>query len=131
MGAGSAQFPDVGEDLAHFLHKNNRRADMARTTFVDGLRIPQIRTKRSLFGGFVAIAAMATVLVSERNAEAASPEVDARSAPFVEPLDAASLAEIKTLYKSLIAAENRHDLAAVRPFVRVSPSALFVAKTAT
>jgi len=104
---------------------------MARTTFVDGLRIPQIRTKRSLFGGFVAIAAMATVLVSERNAEAASPEVDARSAPFVEPLDAASLAEIKTLYKSLIAAENRHDLAAVKPFVWVSPSALFVAKTAT
>jgi hypothetical protein len=104
---------------------------MPRTIFVDAIRIPQIRPQRSLFRGFVAIAAMATVLVSGRHAEAASPEANARSAPFVEPLDAASLAEIKTLYKSLIDAENRHDLAAVEPFVWVSPSALFVAKTAT
>jgi hypothetical protein len=34
-------------------------------------------------------------------------------------------------YRQLIDAENRHDLAAVRPLVWASPNALFVAKTAT
>jgi hypothetical protein len=39
--------------------------------------------------------------------------------------------ELRALYKKLIEAENRHDIAAVRPMVWVSPDALFVAKTAT
>ena len=47
------------------------------------------------------------------------------------PLDADTLNEIGTLYHRLIDAENRHDLAAVRSFLWVSPSTLFVAKTAT
>jgi hypothetical protein len=47
------------------------------------------------------------------------------------PLDADTLAGITTLYRKLIDAENRHDLAAVRAFVWDSPDALFVAKTAT
>ncbi len=47
------------------------------------------------------------------------------------PLDTASLHEIDALYHRLIDAENRHDLAAVRPFLWESPSTLFVAKTAT
>ncbi|HLZ66284.1 MAG TPA: hypothetical protein VKQ29_08635 [Aliidongia sp.] len=47
------------------------------------------------------------------------------------PIEAATLDELKSLYKRLIDAENRHDLAAVRPFVWDSPSTLFVAKTAT
>src|SRR5277367_2996335 len=47
------------------------------------------------------------------------------------PLDSASLREIDGLYHRLIHAENRHDLAAVRPFLWESPSTLFVAKTAT
>lgn len=51
--------------------------------------------------------------------------------PFVEPLDADTLDELKALYKQLIDAENRHDLAAVRPLIWASPSTLFVAKTAT
>jgi hypothetical protein len=46
-------------------------------------------------------------------------------------LDADALGEIKRLYRELIDAENRHDIAAVRRLVWVSPSALFVAKTAT
>ena len=51
--------------------------------------------------------------------------------PFVEPLDADTLDELKALYKQLIDAENRHDLAAVKPLIWASPSTLFVAKTAT
>lgn len=47
------------------------------------------------------------------------------------PLDAGTLREIDAYYHRLIDAENRHDLAAVRPFVWESPSTLFVAKTAT
>jgi hypothetical protein len=47
------------------------------------------------------------------------------------PLDAGTLRKIDALYHRLIEAENRHDLAAVRPFLWDSPSTLFVAKTAT
>ena len=50
---------------------------------------------------------------------------------YVEPLNTATLDRLKALYKQLIDAENRHDLATVRPMVWISPSALFVAKTAT
>ncbi len=55
----------------------------------------------------------------------------APSRVYVEPLDAHTLAEVKTLYGQLVAAENRHDLKAVRPMVWDSPSTLFVAKTKT
>ena len=48
-----------------------------------------------------------------------------------EPLNAATLKEIKPLYRKLIAAENRHDLAEVRTMLWDSPATLFVAKTAT
>ncbi len=47
------------------------------------------------------------------------------------PLDQATLDRIGTLYHTLIDAENRHDLAAVRKMVWESPNTLFVAKTAT
>jgi hypothetical protein len=50
---------------------------------------------------------------------------------YIEPLDANTVGALKELYKQLIDAENRHDLAAVRPLVWNSPSTLFVAKTAT
>jgi hypothetical protein len=42
-----------------------------------------------------------------------------------------AIKEINSLYRALIDAENRHDLAAVRTMVWESPSMLFVAKTAT
>jgi hypothetical protein len=41
------------------------------------------------------------------------------------------LEDVKSLFRQLIDAENRHDIAAVRPLVWVSPNTLFVAKTAT
>jgi hypothetical protein len=53
------------------------------------------------------------------------------SYPNSEPLDSLTLDGLRTLYKQLIEAENRHDLAAVEPLVWNSPSTLFVAKTAT
>lgn len=56
---------------------------------------------------------------------AAAPSADA------DPLNQADRDGVKALYRQLIDAENRHDLAAVRPLVWVSPNALFVAKTAT
>jgi hypothetical protein len=46
-------------------------------------------------------------------------------------LNTRELEELKTLYKHLIDAENRHDIAAVRPLVWESKDTLFVAKTAT
>jgi len=53
------------------------------------------------------------------------------TSPEVEPLDPATLDSLRALYKQLIDAEDRHDLATVRAMVWKSPSALFVAKTAT
>ena len=55
----------------------------------------------------------------------------AASSTDADPLDQASRDGVRALFEQLIDAENRHDLNAVRPFVWVSPNALFVAKTAT
>ena len=64
---------------------------------------------------------------SSSSSEPAAAEATAETGP----LDQRTLGELKTLYKHLIEAENLHDLYAVRQFVWRSPSALFVAKTAT
>jgi hypothetical protein len=55
----------------------------------------------------------------------------ASAAAYVDPLDPITIKEIDALYRRLIEAENRHDLAEVRTMVWDSPSTLFVAKTAT
>jgi hypothetical protein len=52
-------------------------------------------------------------------------------AAHAEPLDGPTLTKIGELYRTLIDAENRHDLTAVRKMVWQSPDTLFVAKTAT
>ncbi len=70
-------------------------------------------------------------LLAAGQAVAASSGQEAATGAFVDPLDGATLDSLKTLYKQLIDAENRHDLAAVKPLVWVSPATLFVAKTAT
>lgn len=54
----------------------------------------------------------------------------AQAADFAQT-DTKAQAEIRALYKQLIADENAHDIAAVRRMVWKSPSALFVAKTKT
>lgn len=48
-----------------------------------------------------------------------------------DPLGPQAIDKINALYHKLIDAENRHDLSDVRGMVWDSPSALFVAKTAT
>jgi hypothetical protein len=78
-----------------------------------------------------AVLSLIAVLASAQQASASPPDQTTEPAPNVEPLDAATLDGLKVLYKQLIDAENRHDLAAVRPFLWISPSTLFVAKTAT
>jgi len=70
--------------------------------------------------------AMAAVMLLGANTLTA-----ATASTFVEPLDAATINNLKILYKQLIDAENRHDLDAVRAMLWNSPSTLFVAKTAT
>jgi len=64
-------------------------------------------------------------------AQPAPPNQSIASSSYIEPLDVDTLDKLKALYKQLIVAENRHDLAAVKRLVWESPSTLFVAKTAT
>ena len=53
------------------------------------------------------------------------------SAKSERSLGADDETQLRALYRRLIEAEDRHDIAAVRSFVWNSPDALFVAKTAT
>jgi len=63
---------------------------------------------------------------------AANLQAQSPAAPgATEPLDPATLKEVKALYRKLIDAENRHDLAEVRTMVWDSPTTLSVTKTAT
>jgi hypothetical protein len=71
------------------------------------------------------VCAGAGIANSQTTAPAPSP-----SAHF-DPVDAETLNQIDQLYHRLIDAENRHDIVEVRTMVWDSPSALFVAKTAT
>lgn len=70
------------------------------------------------------IAAIAASLFGLPKALAADPETS-------PSLTESTITELRGLYKQLIDAENRHDIAAVRPLLWVSPNMLFVAKTAT
>src|SRR5215469_2150566 len=73
----------------------------------------------------ISFAAIAAALISDPVVRAADGN------PQAAPLNEAAFSEIHGLYRELIDAENRHDIAAVRRFVWNSPNALFVAKTAT
>jgi hypothetical protein len=80
---------------------------------------------RLSFGAALLISAVAATLPATAGAQTtAAPSATG-------PLDAGTLNEIDALYHTLIDAENRHDLAAVRTMVWDSPSTLFLAKTAT
>ena len=76
---------------------------------------------------FAAIA----ICVAQHSAARAAPDQNAVPTQHENVLSALELEEIKALYRKLIDAENRHDIASVRPLVWVSPNTLFVAKTAT
>jgi len=86
-----------------------------------------MRSAKRLLVAVSVIAALACRLGGVPSARAQNPA----ASEAIEPLDAPTLDEIRALYRKLIEAENRHDLAAVRTVVWDSPSMLFVAKTAT
>jgi hypothetical protein len=74
-----------------------------------------------------AIPLLAASPVGAAAESAQSPAVSGQAGP----LSTAELNDLNALYRTLIEAENRHDLAAVRKVVWQSPLTLFVAKTAT
>jgi hypothetical protein len=89
-------------------------------------------SKATLFltAAFVFISALAPV--AAQDSPSAPANTPGKTAPaYVEPLDAKTLREVQALYKRLIDAEDIKDLDTVREIVWKSPSALFVAKTAT
>lgn len=61
---------------------------------------------------------------------AASAAVSATAAEHRDPLDSRSLAAVGSRFGQLMAAANRHDLAALHDMYWQSPSALLVAKSA-
>lgn len=80
---------------------------------------------------FSIIACLAGVLASLQTAAADPANLTVASSPYIEPLSVGDEKDVRALYKQLIDAENRHDLAVVKPLLWKSPSTLFVAKTAT
>jgi hypothetical protein len=89
-------------------------------------------TRATLF--FTAAFTFVNVLVpvAAQDSPSASANTRGQTTPeYVEPLDAKTLNEVQALYKRLIDAEDVKDLDTVREIIWKSPSALFVAKTAT
>jgi hypothetical protein len=72
-----------------------------------------------------------TLVTIPQSAAVAASDQESSPALSDRALSADDLEALRALYRRLIDAENRHDVAAVRPFVWVSPNTLFVAKTAT
>ena len=83
---------------------------------------------------FIAAFAFVSVLMPVAAQDSSSVSVKTHGqtpTPYVEPLNPNTLREVQALYKRLIDAEDVKDLDTVREIVWKSPSALFVAKTAT
>lgn len=72
-----------------------------------------------------------TLLTAPQSAAVAASDQESSPALSDRSLSADDLEALRALYRRLIDAENRHDIAAVRALVWVSPNTLFVAKTAT
>jgi hypothetical protein len=79
---------------------------------------------------FLGVASLISALAFAKPTDA-SPQAASPPLAHAGLVDARTIGEIKRLYRVLIDAENRHDIAAVKPLVWVSPNALFVSKTAT
>jgi hypothetical protein len=84
-----------------------------------------------MFWKSMAALSLIATLSGPRPTAAAEPVRELARTQHDKSLSTHELDELRTLYKQLIDAENRHDIAAVRQMVWVSPNALFVAKTAT
>src|SRR5262245_38696016 len=72
-----------------------------------------------------------TLLAAPQPSAVAASDRESSPALSERSLSANDLETLRALYRRLIDAENRHDIAAVRPLVWVSPNALFCAKAAT
>jgi hypothetical protein len=83
-----------------------------------------------LIVAFALVSAAMPVNAQDSSSTAANNRGKAPSA-YVEPLDAQTLHDVQALYERLIEAEDAKDFTTVREIVWKSPSALFVAKTAT
>jgi hypothetical protein len=79
----------------------------------------------------LAILSLVTTLARPLSAVVAVAHRPSTPASSSQSLNGREVEELRTLFKHLIDAENRHDIAAVRSLIWVSPNALFVAKTAT
>jgi hypothetical protein len=85
---------------------------------------------RQLTSVIFAIACLIGVFLASVSA-LGEPAGQSNSASDAGPLDEQTLREVQALSQRLIEAENRKDFDAVKQLVWNSPSALFVAKTAT
>src|SRR5215470_15004877 len=81
-------------------------------------------------GGAMSLLLLSVLIAVGVPASAAS-DVTRGQATSERLLGANDEVELRALYRRLIEAENRHDIAAVRPLIWNSPDALFVAKTET
>ena len=88
------------------------------------------RAKLFLTAAVVLVSALVPLAAQDSSSASANTRGQAAT-PYIEPLDAKTLREVQALYKRLIDAEDVKDLDTVREIVWKSPSALFVAKTAT
>lgn len=79
----------------------------------------------------IAAAALAAtfVLAPATHAVAATADRETQKADATQPVADASLEDVKTLFHDLMAAANKHDVAAIRQMFWDSPSALIVAKS--
>jgi hypothetical protein len=79
-----------------------------------------------MINSVVGAAALIALLAFAGQAASGQPT---ESAASIEPLDAATLDDIKNLFKQLTISANKHDVDAIRQMFWNSPSALIVAKS--
>lgn len=77
----------------------------------------------------LAAAALAGALLTIPATHASGANPDTQAVDAVHPVSDASLADVKALFHDLMAAANKHDVAAIRRMFWDSPSALIVAKS--
>ncbi len=74
-------------------------------------------------------AALAATLLTLPAAHASGLDANVQTVDAEHPVSAASLEDVKALFHDLMAAANKHDVAAIRQMFWDSPSALIVAKS--
>jgi hypothetical protein len=100
-------------------------------TFAHRAATLPIHTLRICHTSIAAISIVTALMLAATSKAHSQTATSAMLSAQSEPLDAKTLDQIDQIYHRLIDAENRHDIAEVRTMLWDSPSALFVAKTAT